>query len=147
MLYALLNSEDSILRYQDFDEMPLALAPEKELRWLPVQDTKSAPAAGYQLQGPSVSITQTAVTRVWSAVPAVPHEVTNFQARAALIRAGKFDTINSAILALGGEAAQAWEYANVVERNGALVNMLGSELGLSPETLDDLFRVAATITA
>lgn len=78
----------------------------------------------------------------------VPRVVTNFQARAALMQADLFDTVNTAVM--GGTdalAKQAWEYANEITRDGALVNSLAAGLGLTAEQLDDLFRQAATIEA
>lgn len=78
----------------------------------------------------------------------VPRVVTNFQARAALMQADLFETVNAAVM--GGTdalAKQAWEYANEITRDGALVNSLAAGLGLTAEQLDDLFRQAATIEA
>jgi hypothetical protein len=78
----------------------------------------------------------------------VPDKVTNFQARAALIAAGLFDAVDAAVRASDDPIAlQAWDYANEVTRNGALVNGLASGLGLTAEQLDDLFRAAAVIEA
>ena len=81
--------------------------------------------------------------------PPVPPEVTNFQARAALLRAGIFEMVDEAIQALprASEAWQAWEYANTVTRGGALVTAMAHGLGFTDETLDDLFRAAAEIEA
>ena len=78
----------------------------------------------------------------------VPAEVTNFQARAALIGAGLFDQVDTAIRASGNAVAvQAWDYANVITRTGTLVTAMAAQLGLSAEQLDDLFRAAAGIEA
>jgi hypothetical protein len=78
----------------------------------------------------------------------VPAEVTNFQARAALIGAGLFDQVDTAVRTSGNAVAvQAWDYANTITRNGTLVNAIGAGLGLSAEQLDDLFRAAAVIEA
>lgn len=79
----------------------------------------------------------------------VPQEVTNFQARAALLAAGLFETVNAAVLAQGPTSAayQAWEYANHLTRNGALVNSMGAALGLTAQQLDELFIAAAQIEA
>lgn len=81
--------------------------------------------------------------------PPVPQAVTNFQARAALLKAGLFDQVNGALLALpaNSTARQAWEYANELTRNGTLVNSVSETLGLTAAQLDDLFRQAATIEA
>ena len=78
----------------------------------------------------------------------MPRVVTNFQARAALMQADLFETVNAAVM--GGTdalAKQAWEYANEITRDGVLVNSLGTGLGLTSQQLDDLFRTAAAIEA
>ena len=79
----------------------------------------------------------------------VPPSVTNFQARAALLAAGLFDQVDTAIKAqpANSTARQAWEYANELTRNGVLVNSMAEALGLSAEQLDTLFRQAAAIEA
>lgn len=79
---------------------------------------------------------------------AVPVAVTNFQARAALIAAGLFETVDAAVKSAADPVAlQAWEYANEVHRHGHLVTSFAARLGLGPEALDALFRRAATIDA
>lgn len=77
----------------------------------------------------------------------VPEMVTNFQARAALRRAGLLETVHAAVQAAGGEAWDAWEYANHLYRNGALVVGMAAALGLTEEQIDNLFRTAANIEA
>lgn len=84
---------------------------------------------------------------VMAEAPAVPDRVTNFQARAALRRMGLFDTVNDAVRAAGGEAWDAWEYANHVYRTGALVVGMAAQLGLDDPSIDALFRLADGIEA
>lgn len=81
--------------------------------------------------------------------PPVPDRVTNFQARAALLEAGLFATVDDALLALPVDSPerQAWEYANELTRYGALVNGMANQLGLTGDQLDALFRRAAEIEA
>lgn len=80
--------------------------------------------------------------------PAVPSEVTMFQARAALLGAGLLTAVDSAITDMGDPAATlAWEYATTVTRHGQLVAAVASIAGMTDEQLDDLFRNAATIEA
>jgi hypothetical protein len=86
--------------------------------------------------------------------PAVPREVTNFQARALLLNmpgsaAGRtmFDDVDDALRARGGVAWQAWEYTTTIPRNSELVAVMASEFGLSDAVLDDMFRTAAGIRA
>ncbi len=74
-------------------------------------------------------------------------EVSNFQARAVLSRHGLFNEVDAKVKALGGEALMAWEYGNVVTRNGNLVLAIASELGLSESEVNDLFEEANEIMA
>ncbi len=77
----------------------------------------------------------------------VPEVVTKFQARAALRRIGLLEQVQAAVQAAGGEALDAWEYANHVYRNGALVISMSAALGLTPNQLDALFQMAESIEA
>ena len=79
--------------------------------------------------------------------PAVPAAVTNFQARAVLMQMGLFDAVNAALQAQGGMSWQAWEQANEFTRNGALLNQMAEQFGLTPAALDALFIAAAQIEA
>ncbi|MGG5810950.1 hypothetical protein [Falsiroseomonas sp. CW058] len=78
---------------------------------------------------------------------AVPDSVTNFQARAMLLRIGLLDEVTAAISAAGGEAWQAWEYANVVSRHGALTTAIAARFDLTEEQIDALFLEASEIAA
>jgi hypothetical protein len=75
--------------------------------------------------------------------------VTMRQARLALLREGKLADVTSAIAALPDgerEAAEIqWEYGSEVERLSTLVVALTSEIGLTDEAMDDLFRLAETL--
>lgn len=100
----------------------------------------------------------------WEVAPVaprpVPASVTNFQARAALMQAPSgtqgvslFAAIDAALRA-GKDAApegalawQAWEQANDFFRDGALVNTLGAQFGLTGAQIDALFREAFAIVA
>ena len=76
----------------------------------------------------------------------VPETVTLAQARAALMGAGLFETVNAFISNNPNPVLKmAWEYTNNVSRNGAFVTALGPLLGLTDEQLDDLFIAAAAI--
>lgn len=79
----------------------------------------------------------------------VPRRVTNFQARAALIGAGLFESVDSLIRAMptGSVEFQAWEYANHVYRSSPLMALMASQFGLTEEQIDDLFRAAALVDA
>ena len=78
---------------------------------------------------------------------AVPAEVTNAQARAALRAAGLLDTVQAAIdKAAADEVRDAWEYSPTISRGSSLVASLGTAIGLSPEQIDALFAEAVKIT-
>ncbi|SDX12190.1 hypothetical protein SAMN05518669_103340 [Variovorax sp. YR634] len=81
--------------------------------------------------------------------PAVPSQVTMRQARLALLAAGKLTAVDAAIAALQSpkrEAAQIeWDYSSTVERNSAIVALLGPALELDGEALDALFTAAAKL--
>ena len=81
----------------------------------------------------------------------VPSSVTMAQAREALRRAGVLAGVDAAIGAIPDadqrQAAEiAWEYAPTVGRTGALVSMLGAQVGLTEDQIDDLFIAAAEIS-
>lgn len=152
MLHALVSAQAEVLRYEYFDGTPPQLAAAKELRWLPVADDRPTPGPGETLTGPVATVSADGVSRIWTVVPSdppVPHRVTNFQARAALLEAGLFSTVNDALLTLPVDSPerQAWEYANELTRSGTLVNGMAAQLGLTSGQLDALFRRAAQIEA
>lgn len=147
MEYALIQDGSAIVRRQEFDEPPPALAPEKGLAWHAVPERTEA-KAGFILGGlilASGSLTWEQVPEPEPGLPPVPTSVTNAQARAALLDAGLFDAVDAALKEQGGVALQFWEYANTVNRNGQLVTGLGASLGLTEAQIDDLFRTAAAI--
>lgn len=75
--------------------------------------------------------------------------VTMRQARLALLNQGLLDSVTAAIAALPEgerEAAEIqWEYGNDVERLSPLVVALTPALGLTDESMDDLFTLAETL--
>ena len=77
-----------------------------------------------------------------------PHAfaVSMFQARAALMNAGFYDTVDAAMQQAGGVNIVAWEYATEVRRDSPLVQAMSQQLGLTEEQVDNLFRQAADIT-
>lgn len=90
----------------------------------------------------------------------VPATVTNFQARAVLMQMASgapgvsmFRVIDDALRAgrdasaEGAIAWQAWEQANDFYRDGALVNSMAGQFGLTGPQIDTLFRQAAAIVA
>jgi hypothetical protein len=76
--------------------------------------------------------------------PPVPESVTPLQARKALRKAGLLSTVNTFIATQSDEVQETWEYCIAVYRNDPLIKSLQTELNLTDEQLDDLFRSAAT---
>lgn len=89
----------------------------------------------------------------WELVPGevpsdpVPEVVTMRQARLALLGAGLLTQVNTAVANMPGAEGDAarieWEYAQEVRRDSPLVAALSVALGLTDETLDNLYKVAA----
>lgn len=79
----------------------------------------------------------------------VPESVSRFQARAALYTAGYLEAIEQVMQDLGTPMLSklAWQDALEFRRDSALVASMGALLSLSEVQIDDLFRLAATITA
>lgn len=75
-----------------------------------------------------------------------PIAVTPLQMRRALRVAGLKAGIESFLASAGEEAQEAWEYAVEIRRDDALVAAAAQALGKTAEELDELFRVAATMT-
>jgi len=85
--------------------------------------------------------------------PAVPREVTNFQARALLkgmpsSAEGRslFDDVDDALRAMGGIPWQAWEYTTTFPRDSALIAAIAAQLLLNKEQIDQMFIAAAAIS-
>lgn len=89
----------------------------------------------------------------WEIVPGevpsdpVPKVVTMRQARLALLGAGLLTQVNTAVANMPGAEGDAarieWEYAQEVRRDSPLVAALSVALGLTDETIDNLYKVAA----
>jgi hypothetical protein len=70
-----------------------------------------------------------------------------FQAKAALHLAGLLDTIEAVVAAADPVAQIAWADATDFRRNSPTIAALAAGTGLTDAQIDDLFRVAMTITA
>lgn len=84
--------------------------------------------------------------RVVEPIP-VPQTVSRFQARAALLHAGKLAEVEAAIAQASPMDQLAWAETTEWLRDSPTINAIGAAVGLSPSDIDDLFRVAAGITA
>ena len=80
-------------------------------------------------------------------VDPVPEVVSMRQARLALLGAGLLAQVNTAVANMPGAEGDAarieWEYAQEVRRDSPLVAALSATFGLTDETLDNLYKVAA----
>jgi len=74
-------------------------------------------------------------------VEPVPTVVTMRQARVYLIRQGMLDAVNAQVEALGAEAVATWEYSQTVERDNAVLQLMG----YTDEQLDTMFTEAAKL--
>lgn len=85
--------------------------------------------------------------------PFIPASVTNFQARAVLIRRGLFDAVDAAIQAGKGgtpeerEVFQAWEFGNEFLRESPTLARIAAGLGLSDAQRDEMIIEASKIEA
>lgn len=72
--------------------------------------------------------------------------VTNYQARAALIAAGKFDATDAAVRASGDTLTiQAWDYANNFYRDSAFITAMAGVLKMASADVDALFVAAGAV--
>lgn len=76
----------------------------------------------------------------------VPAKVTNYQARQALIDAGRFEEADAKVRASGSTSAvQAWDFANEFFRASPFIGLIGAALGMTQTQIDDLFRAAELV--
>jgi len=81
--------------------------------------------------------------------PKVPESVTPFQARAALLLAGKLNEVEAMMAYEGTHPLMrlAWQSASEFKRTSPTVIAMGAALGLTSEQIDSLFTAAAGIEA
>lgn len=79
----------------------------------------------------------------------VPAAITRRQARLSLLHAGKLAAVESAIATISDhthQMAAQIEYENATwERGNPWIEQLGSQIGLTPADIDQLFITAATL--
>ena len=74
-------------------------------------------------------------------------QVTSYQAKIQLSRAGLYDTVvNTVNTSDNPELKIAWEMASIFERNSPFILALQPELGLTDAQVDDLFQQASQIS-
>jgi hypothetical protein len=76
----------------------------------------------------------------------VPTSVTPLQMRKALRAAGLKPAMDAMLATLPEEVVEEWEYALAIERQNPLLQGAAAQLGMTSAQVDDLFRLAATMT-
>jgi hypothetical protein len=106
---------------------------------------------GYYQRGPNELVDgQWRMTWVeYTPEPEVVTQVTQRQARLALLGAGLLSGVEAALDAMPEPQRTAakieWEYALFIDRNGQLTLSLAAALGLTEQQMDALFTQAATL--
>lgn len=77
----------------------------------------------------------------------VPQSVSRAQAKISLARAGLLEQANALIAQAGVEAQIWWQDASTFDRNHPLIEQIGGALEQDEEAIDELFRVAASVSA
>ena len=67
------------------------------------------------------------------------------QARLALVTAGVYESVQTAVTSVSDQARIEWEYATMIERNNPIIAEMQEALGMSDEDLDALFELAVTL--
>lgn len=75
--------------------------------------------------------------------PAVPQAITPLQARKALNAANLRSSIEAYIASQSQSIQDAWQFANMIYRNDAMILSAAAALSLSSDQLDQLFIAAA----
>lgn len=77
----------------------------------------------------------------------IPQTVSRFQARAALLQAGKLAEAEAVVSQADVITQLAWAEATEWKRSSPAINTLAEAIGLTQDDIDDLFRAAAEIEA
>lgn len=77
----------------------------------------------------------------------VPASVSRFQARAALLLAGRMPAVETAIKAADPMTQLAWADAQVFRRDSASIATIAAAMKMTDAEVDDLFRAAVKIEA
>jgi hypothetical protein len=77
---------------------------------------------------------------------AVPSAVSPLQARRALRQSGLLDKVTAAVATATPDLQDAWSYAGEIRRDSAALKQVATQLGLTSSAVDDLFRLAATLS-
>ena len=77
--------------------------------------------------------------------PCIPVSVSPRQIRMALTRTGLRQLVETAVAAGDQDLRDWWEFSTTFERGNAQVEVMASALGVSPEQVDQLWALAATL--
>lgn len=77
--------------------------------------------------------------------PPVPRRITRRQGRLALLQAGLLDAVETAITQAPRAVQITWQDATEWWREDPMIATFATELGLSAEAVDSLFRAAAEL--
>lgn len=106
---------------------------------------------GHVATGSSLHWDGETVTQVFETEPApppVPETVSRFQARAALLQAGRLGDAEAAVAKASDPLLSlAWAEAIEWKRSSPALNALAEGIGMTQDEIDDLFRAAALIEA
>ena len=80
-------------------------------------------------------------------VKPVPRVVSAFQAKAALMDAGRLADVETAMAGAGPLAILAWAEATEFHRDSPTISAISAGLGLDQDAVDALFEAAAIIRA
>lgn len=80
-------------------------------------------------------------------VATIPQSISRFQARAALLAAGRLSDVEAAVAAADPFAQLAWAEAQEWRRDSPTLLALAKGIGLTDAEIDDLFIQAAAIRA
>jgi hypothetical protein len=75
----------------------------------------------------------------------VPAVIPAWKGKAALREAGLLDAVEAAVAVAGGRVQDAWAGASDWNRDSDFLLSLATDLGLTMQQVDDMFRVAAAI--
>ncbi|HEY6044929.1 MAG TPA: hypothetical protein VIU43_08505 [Nitrosospira sp.] len=87
------------------------------------------------------------VTKTAFPVPApiVPTVISMRQARLALYQSGYLSQVNTLISSADEPSKITWDYSSEVRRSHPLVAVMAAQLPLTPQQIDDLFTLAASL--
>ena len=87
----------------------------------------------------------TAIDPPVASMPEAMPDLTARQIRLALTRTGLRQAVEQAVAAAGGDLRDWWEYSIAYERRHPLVESMAVTIGATPEQVDALWQIGATL--